>query len=37
MDMEYMRNYCLSKKGATEDYPFGFEVPVIRVVEHRGD
>lgn len=32
MDMEIIREYCLSKKGTTEDYPFDEESPVYRVM-----
>lgn len=32
MDLELVREYCLSKKGTTEDYPFDEETPVYRVM-----
>ena len=31
MDLESFREYCLSKRGATEDMPFGEDVLVFRV------
>ncbi|HEY5992186.1 MAG TPA: MmcQ/YjbR family DNA-binding protein [Candidatus Udaeobacter sp.] len=31
MDLELFREYCLSKRGATEDMPFGEDVLVFRV------
>ncbi|MDP8229185.1 MAG: MmcQ/YjbR family DNA-binding protein [Candidatus Electryoneaceae bacterium] len=31
MDFESLRNYCLEKKGATEDFPFGDDVWVMKV------
>ncbi|MCX7920630.1 MAG: MmcQ/YjbR family DNA-binding protein [Clostridia bacterium] len=31
MDGKILTSYCLSKKGATEDYPFGPDVLVIKV------
>jgi predicted DNA-binding protein (MmcQ/YjbR family) len=31
MDLELFRKYCLSKRGATEDMPFGENVLVFRV------
>ena len=31
MDIEYLRNYCLSKKGVTEEFPFGEETLVFKV------
>ena len=31
MNMEHIINYCLAKKGAYEDYPFGPEPLVIKV------
>src|SRR5947209_18991034 len=30
MDVESVREYCISRKGATEDMPFGEEVVVFR-------
>jgi predicted DNA-binding protein (MmcQ/YjbR family) len=32
MDMETIRNYCLSKKGTTESFPFGDSTLVFKVV-----
>ncbi|MES2797754.1 MAG: MmcQ/YjbR family DNA-binding protein [Bacteroidota bacterium] len=32
MNIEELREYCLSKKGATEDTPFGPEILVFRLV-----
>jgi predicted DNA-binding protein (MmcQ/YjbR family) len=32
MTFKQLRDYCLSKKGTTEDFPFGEEVLVFRVV-----
>lgn len=32
MDIETAREYCLSKKAATEDTPFGEDFLVIRVM-----
>lgn len=32
MNIEQLREYCLSKKGATEDFPFDEETLVIRVM-----
>lgn len=32
MDIEQMRSYCLSRQGATEDFPFDEETLVIRVM-----
>ncbi|MGF7050687.1 putative DNA-binding protein (MmcQ/YjbR family) [Paenibacillus sp. DS2015] len=32
MDINALTQYCLSKKGALEDYPFGDDVLVIKVV-----
>ncbi|QQE76350.1 MmcQ/YjbR family DNA-binding protein [Brevibacillus composti] len=29
--MEELRSYCLGKKGATEDFPFGHDVHVMKV------
>jgi predicted DNA-binding protein (MmcQ/YjbR family) len=31
MDIEYLRNYCLAKKGVTEEFPFGEETLVFKV------
>lgn len=31
MDLEQLREYCLSKPGASEDFPFGPDVLVFRV------
>jgi predicted DNA-binding protein (MmcQ/YjbR family) len=31
MNIETIRNYCLSKKGATEDFPFGESTIVFKV------
>ena len=31
MDIEELRNYCLSKKGVTEGFPFGENVLVFKV------
>lgn len=31
MDLKTLRNYCLSKNGAIEDFPFGDDVTVIKV------
>jgi predicted DNA-binding protein (MmcQ/YjbR family) len=31
MDIKRLTSYCLTKKGAWEDYPFGEEVLVIKV------
>jgi predicted DNA-binding protein (MmcQ/YjbR family) len=31
MTLETLRDYCLSKKGTTEDFPFGEETLVLRV------
>ena len=31
MNLEKFRNYCLSKKGATEDFPFDITTLVFRV------
>ena len=33
MNIEEFRNYCLSKKGATESFPFGEETLVFKVME----
>lgn len=33
MDIESIRQYCLSRKGATEDSPFGEEYLVYRVFQ----
>jgi predicted DNA-binding protein (MmcQ/YjbR family) len=32
MNIEEFRNYCLSKKGTTEEFPFGPETLVFKVV-----
>ena len=32
MNIEELREYCLSKKGATEDFPFDDETLVLRVM-----
>lgn len=32
MDLQLLMKYCLSKKGSLEDYPFGDDVLVIKVV-----
>ncbi len=32
MNIEELREYCLSKRGATEDFPFDEETLVIRVM-----
>ena len=32
MDLESLRNYCLSKKSASEDMPFGEDTLVFRVL-----
>jgi len=32
MDLESFRTYCLSKKGVTEEFPFGEEVFVYKVM-----
>ncbi|RFM29933.1 MmcQ/YjbR family DNA-binding protein [Deminuibacter soli] len=32
MDIESLRAYCLSKKGATEEFPFGEETLVFKVL-----
>jgi predicted DNA-binding protein (MmcQ/YjbR family) len=32
MDIEQFRNYCLSKKGVHEDFPFGDETLVMKVM-----
>ena len=32
MNIETLREYCLSKKAATEDFPFGEETLVFRVM-----
>jgi predicted DNA-binding protein (MmcQ/YjbR family) len=32
MNIEELRDYCLSKKGVTEDLPFGDETLVFRVI-----
>jgi predicted DNA-binding protein (MmcQ/YjbR family) len=31
MNIETLRNYCLSKKGATEEFPFGEDTLVFKV------
>lgn len=33
MDIEALRDYCLSKRGTTEDFPFDSETLVFRVRE----
>ena len=32
MDLEQVRNYCLSKKGVTESLPFDEDSPVYKVM-----
>jgi predicted DNA-binding protein (MmcQ/YjbR family) len=32
VDIEHYRSYCLSKKGVTEEFPFGDDVLVFKVV-----
>lgn len=32
MDLEYIRNYCLKKKGVTESFPFGEDTLVYKVM-----
>ena len=32
MDLEYLRNYCLEKKGVTEGFPFGEDTLVFKVM-----
>lgn len=32
MNLEFLRTYCLSKKGATEDFPFGEDTLVFKVM-----
>ena len=32
MDLESLRNYCLSKKSASEDMPFGEDTLIFRVL-----
>ena len=32
MDLEYIRNYCLKKKGITEGFPFGEDTLVFKVM-----
>lgn len=32
MDLETIRNYCLKKKGVTEDLPFNENTPVYKVM-----
>ena len=32
MDLEYLRNYCLKKKGVTEEFPFGEDTLVFKVM-----
>ena len=32
MDVETFRNYCLSKKGVTENFPFGEDTLVFKVL-----
>jgi predicted DNA-binding protein (MmcQ/YjbR family) len=31
MDLERLRDHCLAKRGAVEEYPFGPEYPVFKV------
>jgi predicted DNA-binding protein (MmcQ/YjbR family) len=33
MDIETLREYCLSKKGATESFPFGEDTLVFKVMD----
>jgi predicted DNA-binding protein (MmcQ/YjbR family) len=33
MDLESVRNYCLKKKGVSENLPFGDDTPVYKVAE----
>ena len=33
MDIEHFRQYCLSKKGVTEGFPFGPETLVFKVMD----
>jgi Uncharacterized protein conserved in bacteria len=33
MDIEILREYCISKKGATESFPFGDDTLVFKVKE----
>lgn len=32
MNIEQLRNYCLSKKGTTEDFPFDEDTLVFKVL-----
>ena len=32
MDFEEIRNFCLKKKGVTEDFPFNEDTPVYKVM-----
>ncbi|MGA9292429.1 MAG: MmcQ/YjbR family DNA-binding protein [Ignavibacteriaceae bacterium] len=32
MDLEIIRNHCLKKKGVTEEFPFGEDNPVYKVI-----
>jgi len=32
MNIEEIRDYCLSRPGVTEDFPFGVDVLVIKVM-----
>lgn len=32
MDIEFFRDYCLQKKGVTDDFPFGEETIVFKVM-----
>jgi predicted DNA-binding protein (MmcQ/YjbR family) len=32
MTLEALRNYCISKKGVTEEFPFGENTPVYKVM-----
>ena len=32
MDLETIRNHCLKKKGAAEEFPFGGDTPVYKVM-----
>ena len=32
MNIEYFRNYCIAKKGVTEEFPFGEETLVYKVM-----
>ena len=31
MDLDFLRNYCLSKNGVTEDFPFDTQTLVFKV------